>query len=556
MDYASPVHESITKRLLIRHRLEKLNPNLDSSEVKKPIVYYLDPGTPEPVRSALLDGAGWWNEAFESIGYKNAFQVKILPENADPMDCRYNVIQWVHRSTRGWSYGASVVDPRTGEIIKGHVSLGSLRIRQDFLIAQALINKPFKNDNNNYKPMLDMALSRIRQLSAHEVGHTLGFAHNFVSSTNDRASVMDYPHPLISINNDQIDLSNAYSKGIGEWDKVSIAYSYSEFDPIDEKNKLEKILKQANLKGLRFITDNDARPQGGAHVSAHLWDNGKDVVSGLDEIFKVRDKAIKDFSKFNIKSFEPYSVLEDIFAPLYFMHRYQTEAAIKLIGGLDYNYATRGDGQLIVQGLNLETQNKALKSVLKSLDANNLAIPRDKLKLFPPRAFGFSRTRESFNGKTGVSFDPFSAASTASDMTLSLLFNPERLNRVMVQHSLDSSKMSVRYLLNSLISNSFKITHKDPYISQVQHIINSNLLIYLLNLSQDNNVYMQLHYEAKIALEEVEKLILKTKKTNTYYEEYLYIIKNFKDLPGMYKTNSSPKIPDGSPIGINNCSLN
>ena len=436
------------------------------------------------------------------------------------------------------------------------MSLGSLRIRQDFLIAQALINKPFKNDNNNYKPMLDMALSRIRQLSAHEVGHTLGFAHNFSSSTNDRASVMDYPHPLISINNDQIDLSNAYSKGIGEWDKVSVAYSYSEFDPIDEKNKLEKILKQANLKGLRFITDNDARSQGGAHVSAHLWDNGKDVVSGLDEIFKVRDKAIKDFSKFNIKSFEPYSVLEDIFAPLYFMHRYQTEAAIKLIGGLDYNYATRGDGQLIVQGLNLETQNKALKSVLKSLDANNLAIPRDKLKLFPPRAFGFSRTRESFNGKTGVSFDPFSAASTASDMSLSLLFNPERLNRVMVQHSLDSSKMSVRYLLNSLISNSFKITHKDAYIIQVQHIINSNLLIYLLNLSQDNNVYMQLHYEAKIALEEVEKLILKTKKTNTYYEEYLYIIKNFKDLPGMYKTNSSPKIPDGSPIGINNCSLN
>ena len=556
MDYASPVHESITKRLLIRHRLEKLNPNLDSSEVKKPIVYYLDPGTPEPVRSALLDGAGWWNEAFESIGFKNAFQVKILPENADPMDCRYNVIQWVHRSTRGWSYGASVVDPRTGEIIKGHVSLGSLRIRQDFLIAQALINKPFEKDNSNYKPMLNMALSRIRQLSAHEVGHTLGFAHNFASSTNNRASVMDYPHPLISLNSDQIDLTDAYSKGIGEWDKVSVAYSYSEFDSIDEKNELDNILKQANLKGLRFITDNDARSQGGAHVSAHLWDNGKDVISGLDEVFKIREKAIKDFSEFNIKSFEPYSVLEDVFVPLYFMHRYQTEAAVKLIGGLDYNYATRGDGQLIVEDLNLELQNRALNSVLKSLDATNLAIPRDKLKLFPPRAFGFPRTRESFNGKTGVSFDPFSAASTASDMSLSLLFNSERLNRVMVQHSLDSSKMSVRHLLNSLISNSFKITHKDAYVNQVQHIINTNLLIYLLNLSHDNNVYMQLQYEAKIALEEVEKLILKTKKTNTYYEEYLYIINNFKDLPRMYKTNSSPKIPDGSPIGINNCSLN
>ena len=556
MDYASPVHESITKRLLIRHRLEKLNPNLDSSEVKKPIVYYLDPGTPEPVRSALLDGAGWWSEAFESIGFKNAFQVKILPENADPMDCRYNVIQWVHRSTRGWSYGASVVDPRTGEIIKGHVSLGSLRIRQDFLIAQALINKPFEKDNSNYKPMLNMALSRIRQLSAHEVGHTLGFAHNFASSTNNRASVMDYPHPLISLNSDQIDLTDAYSKGIGEWDKVSVAYSYSEFDSIDEKNELDNILKQANLKGLRFITDNDARSQGGAHVSAHLWDNGKDIISGLDEIFKVRKKAIKDFSKFNIKSSEPYSVLEDIFVPLYFMHRYQTEAAIKLIGGLDYNYALRGDEQLIVEDLNLELQNRALSSVLKSLDANNLAIPRDKLKLFPPRAFGFPRTRESFNGKTGVSFDPFSAASTASEMTLSLLLNPQRLNRIMIQNSLDNSNLSVRYLLSGLISSSFKKRHDDFYINQIQHIINTNLLIHLLNLTQEENVYMQLHYEAKMAIKYVTRLILKSKKLYKYGEEYLYIIENFKEYPELYEINSSPKIPDGSPIGNNNCSLN
>ncbi|KRO90149.1 MAG: peptidase, partial [Cryomorphaceae bacterium BACL29 MAG-121220-bin8] len=556
MDYASPVHEPIIKRLLIRHRLEKVNPNLDFSEVKKPIVYYLDPGTPEPVRSALLEGSGWWNEAFESIGYKNAFQVKILPENADPMDCRYNVIQWVHRSTRGWSYGASVVDPRTGEIIKGHVSLGSLRIRQDFLIAQALISKPFEKNNSNYKPMLNMALSRIRQLSAHEVGHTLGFTHNFASSTNERASVMDYPHPLISLNNDQIDLSDAYSKGIGEWDKVSVAYSYSEFDSINEKNELENILKQANLEGLRFITDNDARSQGGAHVSAHLWDNGKDVISGLYEVFKVRDKAIKDFSEFNIKSSEPYSVLEDVFVPLYFMHRYQTEAVVKLIGGLDYNYALRGDGQLIVEDLNLETQKNALVSVLKSLDANNLAIPRDKLKLFPPRAFGFPRTRESFNGKTGVSFDPFSAALTASEMTLSLLLNPQRLNRIMVQHSLDNSNLTVSYLLRMLISNSFKKRHDDYYVSQIQHIINTNLLIHLLNLTQEKKVYMQLHFEAKKAIKYVKRLILKSKKSYTYREEYLYIIQNFKEFPELYEINRLPMIPDGSPIGTNNCSLN
>ena len=173
---------------------------MEISEAVEPIIYYLDPGTPEPVKSALLDGGKWWNQAYESIGFKDAFQVKMLPEDADPLDCRYNVIQWVHRSTRGWSYGASVVDPRTGEIIKGHVSLGSLRIRQDYMIAQALTKDPFSTDNQKNK-MLELAIARIRQLSAHEIGHTIGFAHNFAASSNNRASVMDYPHPLVNVVN-------------------------------------------------------------------------------------------------------------------------------------------------------------------------------------------------------------------------------------------------------------------------------------------------------------------------------------------------------------------
>jgi len=316
MDYATPVEDEITKKYITRHRLEKIDPNLEFSEAKDPIIYYLDPGTPEPVRSALIEGASWWNQAYEAIGFKNAFQVKILPEDADPMDCRYNVIQWVHRSTRGWSYGASVVDPRTGEIIKGHVSLGSLRIRQDFLIAQALLSNPFIDDNNN-EPMLNMAIARIKQLSAHEVGHTIGFAHNFAASTNNRSSVMDYPHPLIKITDDEIDLSEAYAVGIGDWDKVSVAYSYSEFNSENEKFELNNILDNAYDNGLRFITDSDARSNSGAHANAHLWDNGNDVVKGLNNIMLVRNKAINDFSKFNIKSYETYSKLEDVFVPFF-----------------------------------------------------------------------------------------------------------------------------------------------------------------------------------------------------------------------------------------------
>lgn len=563
MDYATPVEDEITKKYITRHRLEKIDPNLEYSEAKEPIIYYLDPGTPEPVRSALIEGASWWNEAYEAIGFKNAFQVKILPDDADPMDCRYNVIQWVHRSTRGWSYGASVVDPRTGEIIKGHVSLGSLRIRQDFLIAQALLSKPFVDDNNN-DPMLKMAIARIRQLSAHEVGHTIGFAHNFAASTNNRSSVMDYPHPLIKITNDEIDLSEAYAVGIGDWDKVSVAYSYSEFNSENEKNELNNILDNAYNDGLRFITDSDARAKSGAHANAHLWDNENDVVKGLDNILAVRDKAINDFSKFNIKSYETYSKLEDVFVPLYFLHRYQTEAVVKLIAGLDYNYATRDDNQALVEDVSFNRQNKALLSLLKTIDVKNLAIPKSKLKLFPPRAYNYPRTRESFKSMTGVSFDPFSAVSTASEMSLSLLLNPERMNRLVVQSSLynaSSKNMNLSHLLTTLTSNTFKTQYNqsdeatNKYFFENQQVINNNYLKFLLNLASNKKSFFHVKSKANKEIRSIATFLSSKKNKNIYSSEYLRTINKFNTKPELFELKSSPKIPDGSPIGSTQCNL-
>ena len=563
MDYATPVEDEITKKYITRHRLEKIDPNLEYSEAKEPIIYYLDPGTPEPVRSALIEGASWWNEAYEAIGFKNAFQVKILPDDADPMDCRYNVIQWVHRSTRGWSYGASVVDPRTGEIIKGHVSLGSLRIRQDFLIAQALLSKPFVDDNNN-DPMLKMAIARIRQLSAHEVGHTIGFAHNFAASTNNRSSVMDYPHPLIKITNDEIDLSEAYAVGIGDWDKVSVAYSYSEFNSENEKNELNNILDNAYNDGLRFITDSDARAKSGAHANAHLWDNENDVVKGLDNILAVRDKAINDFSKFNIKSYETYSKLEDVFVPLYFLHRYQTEAVVKLIAGLDYNYATRDDNQTLVKDVSFNRQNKALLSLLKTIDVKNLAIPKSKLKLFPPRAYNYPRTRESFKSMTGVSFDPFSAVSTASEMSLSLLLSPERMNRLVVQSSLynaSSKNMNLSHLLTTLTSNTFKTQYNqsdeatNKYFFENQQVINNNYLKFLLNLASNKKSFFHVKSKANKEIRSIATFLSSKKNKNIYSSEYLRTINKFNTKPELFELKSSPKIPDGSPIGSTQCNL-
>ncbi|AXT19916.1 DUF5117 domain-containing protein [Flavobacteriaceae bacterium AU392] len=551
LDYATPVQEQIRKRYITRHRLEKKNPNAKISEAVEPIIYYLDPGTPEPVRSALLEGARWWNEAYEAIGYKDAFQVKMLPPDADPMDCRFNVIQWVHRSTRGWSYGSSVSDPRTGEIIKGHVSLGSLRIRQDFLIAQALLNKPFAKDDDNYKPMLDMAVARIRQLSAHEVGHTIGFAHNFAASTNNRASVMDYPHPTITLKNGKVDLSNAYDTGIGDWDKVTVAYSYSEFDKsANEKEELNKILNKAKKDGLRFITDSDARPQGGAHALAHLWDNGNSASEELENVLKVRAKAIDNFSVDNIRSFEPYSILEDVFVPLYFFHRYQVEAAAKVVGGLDYNYAVKDDGQLTTEAVDVKIQRETLNAIMTALNAKTLAIPKDKLNLFPPRAFGYGRTRESFVGKTGVAFDALSAASTASDMSLRLLLHTERANRLVQQKSLDKSQLGLADILDALINNSFRAKHNDAYLSEVQQNINVNVLKYVMNLAVNSNAYFQVN---AIANKTINDLAKGFDKNSAYDLQYLTLIKEFRTKPEKFTIKASPRLPDGSPIGTDVC---
>ncbi len=555
LDYATPIQEPIKKRYIIRHRLEKKNPNAQVSEAKEPIIYYLDPGTPEPVRSALLDGARWWNDAYEAIGFKDAFQVKMLPANVDPMDCRYNVIQWVHRSTRGWSYGGSVIDPRTGEIIKGHVSLGSLRIRQDFMIAQALLNKPFAERDDNYQPMLDMALARIRQLSAHEVGHTIGFAHNFAASTNGRASVMDYPHPTVKLTNGEIDLSDAYAVGIGEWDKVTVAYSYSEFENnSNEKEELNKILKAATFAGHQFISDSDARAKGGAHAYAHLWDNGKSASEELNNVLEVRQKAIANFSEDNIRQNEPYSVLEDVFVPLYFFHRYQTEATAKVIGGLDYNYAIKGDGQTIVNPVDVKTQKEALDAILKTISAKTLAIPKDKLKLFPPRAYTYNRGRESFSSKTGVAFDAMSAAVTASDMTLSLLLHPQRANRMIQQKSLDAKQLGLEDMLNTLIDNSFNKTHDDTYLDEIQQMINLNVLKYLMNLAANDQSFFQVKALANKAIRDIT---IKSLTTNDAYKmQYNQMIVQFNDNPKEFKLPSAPKIPDGSPIGSDLCHYN
>lgn len=480
-DYSVPIHEPVTRRYIARHRLEKRDPGAAMSDPVEPIVYYLDRGTPEPIRTALLTGARWWNEAFEAAGYRNAFRVEMLPEGADPMDVRYNLIQWVHRSTRGWSYGSSVTDPRTGEIIKGHVTLGSLRVRQDFLLAEGLL-APYATGRERPAALDSMALARLRQLSAHEVGHTLGISHNYISSTAGRASVMDYPHPLVRLGPDgSVDLSGAYVDGIGAWDKEAIRYGYSQFASGQEEGAaLERLLAEARARGLHFLTDQDSRPTGSSHPESHLWDNGTDAAAELDRMMQVRRVALDRFGANAIPAGRPMATLEEALVPLYLHHRYQVEAASKVLGGQVYTYAMRGDGQVPVSVVPAAAQRRALESLLATVRPAELALPRGLLELIPPRPAGYPAHRELFTRRTWT-FDAIAPAAGAADLTISLVLQPERAARLVQQHALQPAQPALDAVIDQVVRATFGAVPADPYHAEiaraVQRVVADRLMI-------------------------------------------------------------------------------
>ena len=554
-DYASDIDQPLIQRSIPRHRLRKKDTSLAISEAVEPIIYYLDAGVPEPIKSALLDGARWWDQAFSAIGYKDAFQVKMLPEDADPMDVRYNVIQWVHRATRGWSYGASVIDPRTGEILKGHVTLGSLRVRQDYLIALGLTS-PFTEKETDTSEMKEMALARIRQLSAHEVGHTLGIAHNFAASANNRASVMDYPHPLITLNNGNIDLSDAYAKDIGRWDKSVIAYGYADVPAKQEDAYLAKVIATAQKNGLQYMSDSDARSSSSAHSTGHLWDNGENAADELNNILKIREKALNDFGLNSIPIGQPLSEIEEVLVPIYNFHRFQVTAAAKLISGTDYSYQLREENvSSHLRVISGKEQRKALKALLATLDVSVLTLPEHIVKLIPPKAYGYYRNRESFVGNTGLTFDPISAAEANAKHTVSLLLNEQRLARLQQQSVMDSNIPSAQELIDALIKQSIKKSAEKGLSLLVQQRVNQQIVEHLLSLWHNKKLVTEVRSEVYVALRDLKKWLVDNSDGRQYKrlsaqfmlleEQIGYSLEQGK----LVHPISTIKMPPGSPIG-------
>lgn len=559
-DYAVPIGEPVTRARAWRHRLEKKNPGAELSEPVEPIVYYLDRGAPEPVRSALLEGASWWNEAFEAAGYKNAFQVKMLPEGADPMDVRYNVIQWVHRSTRGWSYGYSVRDPRTQEIIKGHVTLGSLRVRQDYLLAEGLLN-PYGEDGEVPPELLDFALARIRQLSAHEVGHTLGFEHNFAASADGRASVMDYPQPLVTLGeNGEVDISKAYDTGIGEWDTRAVLYGYQDFpEGTDEAAAREQILRDTLDSGLHFIADRHSRGDafaasaGPAHPLASLWDNGADPVAELRRMMTLRRHVLDRMSERSVRMGRPVANIENVLVPMYLLHRYQLQAAATVIGGQDFSYAMRGDGQVPTSLVTPGVQRDAIDALLETVTPQALALRPELVALIPPQPPGSGDDRELFPRRTGYVFDPLAAAGSAAGLTLDMLLNPTRAARMNNNQARSAAQPGFADLLDPVLAATWYAEPEQGNAGALQRVVNIAALDRLLRLAGNVGVQVQARAESFDAVLALKVWLEQRAPTaspawRAHYRFAAAQIGRFLEDPEAMAGLEGLKAPPGSPI--------
>ena len=553
-DFGASLSRPIVQSLAMRHRLQFREPGDPSSGIREPLVFHVDAGAPERIRQALVDGASWWAEAFAAAGFEDGFRVEILPDDAHPLDIRYNVVQWVHRQTRGWSYGGGIIDPRTGEMIKGHVILGSQRVRQDRMIFEGLAGVSATGSGADDDPV-ELALDRIRQLAAHEVGHALGFGHNFAASSDGRASVMDYPSPWVRVVDGEIDFSRAYDSGIGEWDTLTARWLYTEFPPgVDEAARLDAIVAEGIQRGLRFVADEHARGVSTAHPEASVWDNGADAVAELDNVIEVREHALRRFGADRIAPGRPLAELREVLVPIHLYHRYQLAAAAKSLGGMRFAYSVRGGPGMRPEPVAAERQRHALEAMLRTLDPGFLDVPDTVIGLMPPayEGFWFDRPSETLPSRTEPAFDPFTAAETAAALAFDAILDPARAERLARQHALDADLPSFTETVRRLEKHVLASLARAG--SQRRRVIAERVAgryASTLMALESGDGSGQVRATARQALERLPRRLERSESQPAFTEWLSSRIRRHLERPAppAVAVDRSPDVPPGSPIG-------
>src|SRR6056297_1293477 len=554
-DYAAGLDEPVIRAYAMRHRLQHNEPGRPESGVREPLVFHIDPGAPERIQEALIDGASWWADAFAAAGFEDGFRVELLPEDAHPLDIRYNVVQWVHRQTRGWSHGGGIIDPRTGEMIKGHVILGSQRVRQDRMIFEGLAGVDAVGSGGDDDPV-ELALDRIRQLAAHELGHALGFGHNFAASTNDRASVMDYPAPWITIDDlGNLDFSRAYDRGIGEWDKLVARWLYSEFAPgTNEPDRLDRIVAEASGRGLRFVADEHARSVSTGHPFGAVWDNGADPVAELGNAMAVRELALERFAVDRIAAGRPLAALREVLVPIYLYHRYQVDAAAKSLGGVQFSYAVRGGPGGRPTPVSPDDQRRALTMLLKTLDTERLDLRDEVVAMMPPtyNGYWFDTGSETLPARTHPVFDLFTAAETAADLSLRALLDPVRSERLVAQHALDPTMPSLSEVVESVGERLLEdlVDSASPRLKAISQRLLARFAAALMELDTGSNS-PQVQGIASAGLRNLARETGRARGMRAFGEWMSARIESHLERPAPPSSpaSSGPDVPPGSPIG-------